>query len=96
VCIRDNRNGSRTALFSYRYAGAEPLTIPIGPQNRFTSGDENRGQPTTFVTTTPRDIALRIFQVSLQAGEELTWEVDGTQASTSNPLPCQSIFPEVR
>ena len=44
-----NEDGSLTLSFAYFSHNATPVTIPPGPENTFTPGAGDRGQPTTFL-----------------------------------------------
>jgi hypothetical protein len=43
-----NANGSYTARFGYNNTTGAALTIPVGANNYFTPGKQNRGQTTVF------------------------------------------------
>ena len=46
----DNADGSHTFLIGYYNRNwTEEVDVPIGPNNRFESGDPDRGQPTHFL-----------------------------------------------
>lgn len=47
-CVMRNANGSYTAWFGYDNTTGAPLTIPVGANNYFTPGTQNRGQATVF------------------------------------------------
>lgn len=44
-----NDDGSLTLSFAYFSHNADPVTIPLGPENAFSTGPRDRGQPTTFL-----------------------------------------------
>src|SRR5262249_10860637 len=47
-CVQRNQNGSYTARFGYDNSTGAAITIPIGANNYFTPGNQNRGQATVF------------------------------------------------
>ena len=47
-CVRRNQNGSYTARFGYDNLTGAAVTIPVGANNYFTPGNQNRGQTTVF------------------------------------------------
>lgn len=47
-CVMKNANGTYTAKFGYDNTTGAAVTIPVGANNYFTPGNQNRGQVTTF------------------------------------------------
>jgi hypothetical protein len=47
-CVMRNANGSYTAKFGYDNSTGAAVTIPVGANNYFTPGAQNRGQVTVF------------------------------------------------
>ena len=47
-CVKRNANGSYTARFGYNNSTGAAVTIPVGANNYFTPGNQNRGQTTVF------------------------------------------------
>jgi hypothetical protein len=47
-CVRRNQNGTWTAHFGYENSTGAAVTIPVGSNNYFTPGAQNRGQVTVF------------------------------------------------
>ena len=47
-CVMKNANGTYTAQFGYDNTTGAAVTIPVGANNYFTPGAQNRGQVTTF------------------------------------------------
>jgi hypothetical protein len=67
-------DGSRAFLFGYMNRNwEETLDVPVGPQNYFAPGDQDRGQPTHFLPRRNRFV----FEVPVPDGfsetDELTW-----------------------
>lgn len=80
---RTNDDGSLTMTFGYfNHNWEEELDIPVGENNRFTTGNVDRGQPTHFL---PRRNRFT-FDVDLPAGfsgdDELVWEVTSPNGVT--------------
>jgi hypothetical protein len=66
----DHRDGTFTAQFGYINESAVPVSIPVGPSNRFISGLNDRGQPALFLPGRT-DNAVRVtFR-----GSQLIWEL---------------------
>ena len=80
----DNPDGSVTMVFQYFSHGRDSVTIPVGPQNRFT-GVEDRNQPTTFLPGNHEFVCVLIVE-SRQAAEELRWTVAFPQAESATSL----------
>jgi hypothetical protein len=76
-----NDDGSFTMLVGYYNRNAkEPLTIPIGPNNKIEPGDPDQGQPTYFETgrqwgvftiTVPKDFGNKSLRWTIVANGEL-------------------------
>ncbi len=47
-CVQRNANGTYTARFGYHNTTGSAVTIPVGSNNHFTPGNQNRGQTTVF------------------------------------------------
>jgi FG-GAP repeat/Putative Ig domain len=47
-CVQHNQNGTWTARFGYDNTTGATVTIPVGSNNFFTPGNQNRGQTTVF------------------------------------------------
>jgi hypothetical protein len=47
-CVQRNANGTYTARFGYDNSTGAAVTIPVGSNNYFTPGNQNRGQTTVF------------------------------------------------
>ncbi|MBT3529771.1 MAG: hypothetical protein HOF74_00275 [Gammaproteobacteria bacterium] len=80
---RTNDDGTLRMTFGYfNHNWEEELDIPVGENNRFTTGDADRGQPTHFL---PRRNRFT-FDVDLPAGfggdDELVWEVTSPNGVT--------------
>lgn len=49
-CVRALDDGTKVASFGFHNSGTSAGGVPYGPDNRFTTGDERRGQPVYFET----------------------------------------------
>jgi hypothetical protein len=76
------RNGIYHSVFGFRNTGAATV-ISVGSQNRFTPGNPDRGQPTTFASGTH----INVFQADTSA--TLAWTLDGQQVRSPG-ITCQS------
>jgi cytoskeletal protein CcmA (bactofilin family) len=47
-CVEHRPHGSHVAHFGYRNPNTKSVTVPVGADNRFTPGVQDRKQPTTF------------------------------------------------
>jgi Tol biopolymer transport system component len=69
-CVIDHRNGTFTALFGYVNESAVPVSIPVGPSNRFITGARDRGQPGIFLPGRTENAVSVTFK-----GSQLIWEL---------------------
>ncbi len=75
-----NADGSFSLLIGYYNRNSrEPITIPIGPNNRFEPGEPDQGQPTYFevgrqwgvlVIKVPKDFGSKVIRWTLTANGE--------------------------
>lgn len=83
-CVMDNIDGSRMAYFSYNNTSPNALFVDVGSSgvplvtNRFTSGAEDRGQPTVFAPGLQRGVVAISFSES-----EITWTVRAPRSAES-------------
>ncbi len=83
-------NGPDVAVWGYQNGTGHEVTIPIGARNRFTPGDESRGQPTRFEDG--RHVG--VFQTTFEASSgEIVWHlgVDTATASATSPRCTASL-----
>ncbi|HEY7602995.1 MAG TPA: hypothetical protein VH760_01950 [Gaiellaceae bacterium] len=71
-CV-DNGTNTFDATFGYENEDAQPVSIPIGPQNRFTPDPEDRNQPIEFGRGRVED-AVTVKGVA--NGTSLVWTID--------------------
>ena len=80
-----NPDGTRSLVFGYFNRNyEETLDIPVGPDNRFSPGPEDRGQPTHFL---PRR-QTGVFAVSVPADfgdRQLTWTLTANRETIAIP-----------
>lgn len=76
-------NNTLYPLFGYTNPTAAPIDVPVGPQNVFTPGAGNRGQPTTFLPGTQGSVFRAPFPVSTLV-RSISWTLDGTTVTVAN------------
>lgn len=70
----EDEDGSRHFLFGYMNRNwAEELDVPIGPDNRFSPGQEDRGQPAHFLPRRNRYVFKVPVPPGFDEGDELVW-----------------------
>lgn len=72
-----------SATLGYYNPNTVPVSVPVGSGNRFTTGAENRGQPTSFL---PGRSSLD-FAVDFGTAQTLTWSLQGTSLPVSRTAP---------
>ncbi len=93
-CVKNNGDGTLTAFFGYMNKNSFPLEIPIGEQNKFAPGSEDRGQPKRFEPGRSPEYPAASFHVVFN-GESITWTLDGGLVSASAKSSyCDPIVPE--
>jgi hypothetical protein len=88
-CYWDNGNGTYTVSIGYNNKNTTAQTVAIGTNNRFTSGNQNRGQPTVF------QIGVRnnVFVMTASAADvnnSLNWSLTGNVVSIQTPIQCST------
>jgi hypothetical protein len=81
-CVIENGPNDFEALFGYFNDSNRQVTLPVGPQNRFTPGAEGRGQVQRF-------FGARVeaaFAVKFN-GTEIVWNLPGGAAAASSLSP---------
>jgi hypothetical protein len=82
-CVIPQADGSYKAVFGYQSSSLfGDITIPVGANNAFSPGSNNRGQPTTFKPG--RKTAQFIVPFD---GRALTWSLGGVGTTASALLP---------
>jgi hypothetical protein len=80
---RENDSGTVTLTFGYfNHNWEEELDIPIGENNRFTTGDPDRGQPTHFLPRRNRFTFDVVMPEGFEGDDELVWEVTSPNGVT--------------
>jgi hypothetical protein len=88
-CVTKNKNGTYTARFGYKNENTVAVTIPVGPNNKFTPNPQNRGQPTVFQPGRIQNAFSVVFD-----GNNLVWTLKGpdgqgrTSTASRNSAPC--------
>jgi len=86
--VVDNCDGSYTAIYGYENMNSGSVRIPIGDNNKFSGGTEDRGQPTTFLPGKISDAFRTEFD-----GNNLVWTLNGrtsTASSNASANVCRS------
>ena len=71
TCV-ENAGETYSARFGYENPGSASVSLAIGAQNRFTPGDEYRGQPELF---TPGRVDVAVVVGGISNSVALTWTV---------------------
>ena len=83
-CVVINEGALNVAVWGYENPNDHAVEIDVGNLNRFSPGDQDRGQPTTFE---PGPFAA-VFQTPFEAGAGgLTWTLTGNTATASSSSP---------
>ncbi|MBT9544433.1 MAG: S8 family serine peptidase [Candidatus Sericytochromatia bacterium] len=82
-CVRHNLNGSYTAFFGYKNENDGPVSLPIGENNRFNPGPQDRGQPYNFLPGRTPFYPNAAFSVDFN-GSPLVWVLNGRTSTASN------------
>jgi hypothetical protein len=96
-CVVENGPGDFVAHFGHLNENPVPITIPVGPDNRFSPAPVDRGQTTTFPPGRSGFYPAAAFQVPFD-GSPLTWTLgspDGTTRSTTASA-ASARCPEIR
>ena len=80
---QENDGGTVTLTFGYfNHNWKEELDIPIGENNRFTTGEPDRGQPTHFLPRRNRFTFDVVMPADFGEEDELAWEVTSPNGVT--------------
>jgi hypothetical protein len=86
TCAAPNGDNTFTYFFGYTISGTSPVTVPIGPDNQFTGGTKDLGQPAVFSPGShPNSFAVTT------AATNLAWHLDGTHLTANSSLVCNSV-----
>jgi hypothetical protein len=70
----DNADGTKTVLFGYYSRNTvEEVDVPLGPNNHFEPGDQDRGQPTHFLTSRQYGMFTLTLPKDFGKQQKLTW-----------------------
>src|SRR6187549_1308571 len=88
-----NDDGSFSLLIGYYNRNSrEPITIPIGPNNKIEPGDLDQGQPTYFETG--RQWGVFVVKVPKDFGTKtITWTIVANGETNSIPLTLNKGYP---
>lgn len=80
---QENDDGTITFTYGYfNHNWEEELDVPIGENNRFTTGNPDRGQPTHFLPRRNRFTFDVIVPADFSENDELAWEVTSPNGVT--------------
>jgi hypothetical protein len=83
----DNSDGTRSFLVGYfNRNSAQPLDIPIGPNNRIEPGGPDLGQPTHFLPGRQHGMFVVPVPKGFTPEQRLTWTLVANGQTTSIPL----------
>lgn len=92
-CVVFDDAGADVAVWGYQNGTGHEVMIPIGPRNRFTPGDESRGQPTRFEDGR----RVGVFQTAFEASSgALVWHLGAETATASATSPRCTASLELR
>jgi hypothetical protein len=81
-CVTQQNDTTYTAWFGYENTNSISITVPVGPQNKFTPTPNDRNQPTVFNPGRKDYIFSVVFN-----GNNLTWKLNGNQVVASKKSP---------
>jgi hypothetical protein len=81
-CITQQDDTTYTAWFGYENDSAGSITVPIGPQNKFTPTPNDRTQPTVFEPGRKDKIFSVVFN-----SKSLIWKLNGNEVTASKKSP---------
>jgi hypothetical protein len=85
-CVDVNQNGTLIAHFGYKNEGVADTTVPVGAHNEFSPGQQDRGQPTTFLTGR----VTNAFTVTFPTADKLRWTLgDAFVEASIQTTQCQ-------
>lgn len=84
-CVSAKAGGVFAAVFGYLNSGNSTVVVPIGSNNKFSPGPDDRGQPTMFEPGRHESIIGVVFD-----GADLVWSLNGGSATASaNSKACE-------
>jgi hypothetical protein len=87
----ENDDGTATVLIGFFNSNqSETLEIPIGEQNHFSPGPEDRGQPTTFPPG--RSWGVLTIEVPRDFDGELSWTLVGNDQPVTVPFHLRAAY----
>lgn len=83
----DNKDGSHVFLVGYYNRNlAQPVDIPVGPNNHIDPGGPDFGQPTHFLPGRQVGVFTVTVPKAFPSGQQLTWTIVDNGMTTSIPL----------
>jgi len=92
-CVLFNDGQPDVAYWGYTNTNTNEVSIPVGDRNKFSPGDRDRKQPTTFEKGHNADAVQTTFDASTGT---LTWTLSGNTATASSSSKACNPTVEVR
>jgi hypothetical protein len=73
-CVRDNPDGTYTAVLGYVNSTGRAVSIPIGSDNQITPVSKDKGQPTSFSSGELKGV----FAITAPDKSQFVWHLDAT------------------
>jgi hypothetical protein len=86
-CYWDNGDGTFDALVGYNNKNTTSQTIPVGTNNRFQPGLQNRGQPTVFAPGIKNNVFV-VHATAADVNSSLNWYLTDNTVIISTPVKC--------
>jgi len=81
-CVTKQNDTTYTAWFGYENTDSVSVSVPVGPQNKFTPSPNDRSQPIVFEPGKKDKMFGVIFD-----GKNLTWKLNGNEIVASKKSP---------
>lgn len=85
-CVQVRPDGSKAVVFGYTNQTANPVTIPVGDLNKFSSGVADRYQPRTFLP----GVQNAAFAINYTGNTPPAWILNGLTAAVNTATTCAS------
>lgn len=86
-CYWDNKNGTVTVSLGVVSTNASTVDVPVGTDNRVTMGNQDRGQPTSFLPGSRDNVwAATVTYAEISAG--IDWSLTGNSTTITSAQEC--------
>ena len=86
-CYWDNGDNTMTASIGVTSTNASTVAVYVGPDNRVTLGNQDRGQPESFDPGTRNNVwSFTVSYAEVMAG--INWQLAGNSVSVDAVTPC--------